>query len=307
MPEETARRTLRRLLFTAPVLSRALVSGGFRSVFRGRGIEFDALRDYDAEDDARLIDSRATARFGRAFVRTYREDRNLTVLLILDESRSMLYGTGRTRRRAAGTAAALLAYAAALNGTSVGAIFFDTEGISYVPPRAGRRSALTLTGRLSSEDPAGPTPRDTGARTGRGAGLAGALEAARALLKRRSLIFVLSDFRSAAGGPSGYSAPLGRLAARHDLVVVRVTDPSDAEPPGGGASAEVFDAETARPVFLSLGSKGLREAWSAFQGESRLDCLRALRSSAASFLELDTRDDPGKALVAFFERRRRGR
>lgn len=307
MSEETARRTLRRLLFTAPVLSRALVSGGFRSVFRGRGIEFDALRDYDAEDDARLIDGRATARFGRAFVRTYREDRNLTVLLVLDESRSMLYGTGRTRREAAGTAAALLAYAAALNGTSVGAIFFDTEGLAYVPPRSGRRPALALTGRLAAEDSGGRTARDPGTRAGRGVGLSGALEAAGTLLKRRSLIFVLSDFRAAAAGPSGYSGPLGRLSARHDLVAVRVTDPSDIEPPGARAAAEVFDAETARPVFLSLGSKGLRESWSAFQRESRLDCLRALRSSEASFLELDTRDDPGKALVTFFERRRRGR
>ncbi|MCK7488870.1 MAG: DUF58 domain-containing protein [Anaerotruncus sp.] len=86
MSPEAVHRTLRRLLFSAPVLSRALLAGGFRSVFRGRGIEFDALRDYDAEDDARQIDGRATARFGRAFVRTYREDRNLTVLLVLDEA-----------------------------------------------------------------------------------------------------------------------------------------------------------------------------------------------------------------------------
>ena len=123
MSEEAVHRTIRRLLFSAPVLSRALLSGGFRSVFRGRGIEFDALRDYDAEDDARLIDGRATARFGRAFVRTYREDRNLTVVLILDESDSMLYGTGRTRRQASGIAASLLAYAAALNGTQSGRFF----------------------------------------------------------------------------------------------------------------------------------------------------------------------------------------
>lgn len=306
MPAEAARRTLRRLLFTAPSLSRALLSGGFRSVFRGRGIEFDALRDYDAEDDARLIDGRATARFGRAFVRTYREDRNLTVLLVMDESRSMSYGTDRTRREAAGVAASLLAYAAALNGTAVGAVFFDEEGISFVPPRQGRRPALTLTERLSAESAGdrGPTVRPS---AGGSSGLAGALEASRAVLKRRSLIFVLSDFRAASDGPAGYSGSLGRLAARHDVVAVRITDPTDSELPGPGAASEVFDAETGRPVFLPLGSKGLREAWSAFQGGIRLDCLRALRSSEAAFLELGTAEDPGKALVAFFERRRRGR
>ncbi|HSV56416.1 MAG TPA: DUF58 domain-containing protein, partial [Magnetospirillaceae bacterium] len=97
MAEHVAHRTLSRLLFSAPALSRTLLAGGFRSIFRGRGIEFDALRDYDSGDDARLIDGRATARFGRAFIRTYREDRNLTVLCILDESGSMAYGTSQTR------------------------------------------------------------------------------------------------------------------------------------------------------------------------------------------------------------------
>lgn len=276
-------------------------------MFRGRGIEFDTLRDYDAEDDARLIDVRATARFGRAFVRTYREDRNLTVLLVLDESRSMSYGTGRTRREAAGVAASLLAYAAALNGTAVGAVFFDEADISFVPPRQGRRPALALTERLSAVEAGGRSTAAARPAAGRSSGLAGALEAARTVLKRRSLVFVLSDFRAAADGPAGYSGPLGRLAARHDVVAVRITDPADSEPPGSGAASEVFDAETRRPVFLALGSRGLREAWTAFQGGIRLDCLRALRSSEAAFLELGTEEDPGKALVAFFERRRRGR
>lgn len=305
MPEEAARRTLRRLLFTAPVLSRALLSGGFRSVFRGRGIEFDALREYDAEDDARQIDGRATARFGRAFVRTYREDRNLTVLLVLDESASMFYGTNRTRREAAGIAASLLAYAAALNGTFVGALFFDTRGVSFVPPRTGRRPALSLTERLAAGESGGRAPARPTA--GRRTGLSGALETARVVLKRRSLVFVLSDFRAAADGPAGYSGPLGRLAARHDVVAVRVTDPADTAPPGSWAASEIFDAESGRPVFLAPGSKGLREAWTAFQGGMRLDYLRALRASGAAFLELGTGDDPGKTLTTFFERRRRGR
>ena len=306
MPEEAARRTLRRLLFTAPVLSRALLAGGFRSVFRGRGIEFDTLRDYDAEDDARQIVGRATARFGRAFVRTYREDRNLTVLLILDESPSMSYGTGRTRRWVAGISASLLAYAAALNGTSVGAVFFDTKSVTFVPPRSGRRSALALTERLSG-DCGGRMPTAAKPPTGGSAGLVGALEAARGDLKRRSLIFVLSDFRAAADGKTGYATSLARLAARHDVVIVRITDPSDTSLPGSGAASEVFDAESGRPVFLAPGSRGLEEAWSAFQGSLRLDCLQALRVAGAAFLELDTGEDPGKALTAFFERRRRGR
>lgn len=309
MAEEAVHRTIRRLLFSAPVLSRALLSGDFRSVFRGRGIEFDALREYDAEDDARLIDGRATARFGRAFVRTYREDRNLTVLLVLDETESMAYGTHRSRGEAASIAAALLAYAAALNGTAVGALFFDREGIHFAPPRSGRRAALALTERFASiVRPAGGSPSMKSVpAASRRPGLAGALESARGALKRRSLVFVLSDFRAAAEGPGGYSGPLGRLASRHDVVALRVTDPVDDQMPRSGAASEIFDAETRRPVFLALGSRSLEESWTAFQGELRLQWLRAVRSSGAASLELNTEEDAGKVLISFFERRRRGK
>jgi len=308
MAEEAIHRTIRRLLFSAPVLSRALLSGDFRSVFRGRGIEFDALREYDADDDARLIDGRATARFGRAFVRTYREDRNLTVLLVMDESESMAYGTGRTRREAAGIAAALLAYAAALNGTAVGALFFDTQGASFSPPRGGRRAALSLTERLASQTaPADLFGSGAAIPSPRRRGLGGAFESAHRILKRRSLIFVFSDFRSAAEGPDDYSRPLGELAARHDVVALRVTDPVDEKLPRGGAGAEIFDAETYRPAFMALGTRSMDEAWSAFQGDLRLNWLRAVRSSGAASMELGTDEDPGKALVAFFEKRRRRR
>jgi uncharacterized protein (DUF58 family) len=308
MAERAIHRTIRRLLFSAPVLSRALLSGDFRSVFRGRGIEFDALREYDAEDDARLIDGRATARFGRAFVRTYREDRNLTVLLVLDESASMAYGTDRTRGEAAGIAAALLAYAAALNGTAVGALFFDAQGVSFVPPRAGRRAALSLTERFASPaSPDAPRAQAAAVPSPRRPGLGGALESACRVLKRRSLVFVLSDFRCAAEGPEGYERPLGQLASRHDVVALRVTDPVDEKFPASRAAATVFDAETSRPAFLAFGGKSLEDSWSAFQGGLRLSWLRAVRASGAASFELRTDEDPGKALVSFFERRRRRR
>ncbi len=308
MAGESVHRTLRRLLFSAPVLSRALLAGDFRSVFRGRGIEFDALREYDPEDDARLLDGRATARFGRAFVRTYREDRNLTVLFLMDETGSMEYGTEQPRRRAAGIASSLLAYAAALNGTAVGAIFFNATGASYIPPRSGRRAALSLVERLASPGGCADLPAvETAEIPSRGAGLGAALVSANRVLKRRSLVFVLSDFRAASDGPEGYARPLGLLASRHDVVAVRVTDPSDEKLPRGRAAAAVFDAETRRPVFLSLGGRGLDDAWSAFQTELRMNWLRAVRSSGAAFLELGTSEDPAKSLVAFFERRRRGK
>lgn len=306
MAEESVHRTIRRLLFSAPVLSRALLAGDFRSVFRGRGIEFDTLRDYDAEDDARLIDGRATARFGRAFVRTYREDRNLTVLLVMDESESMEYGTIRSRREVAGIAAALLAYAAALNGTAVGALFFDAAGVSFSPPRSGRQAALALTERLASHAVAQTSPAaGSPVPSPRRRDLGGALESAYRVLKRRSLVFVFSDFRVRAEGPEGYSRSLGELASRHDVVALRLTDPVDEDLPRGRAAAEVYDAETLRPAFLPLGTRALDEAWSAFQGDLRLDWLRSVRSAGAASLELGTEEDPARALVSFFERRRR--
>ncbi len=124
MDEASLRERIRRLVFAAPALSEALSSGNFRSAFKGRGMDFESLREYDTTDDALRMDWNATARFGRPYVKTYRDDRDLTLYLIIDESPSMDFGAGRSKHETAALASSLLAYACSLNGVRVGALFF---------------------------------------------------------------------------------------------------------------------------------------------------------------------------------------
>jgi len=287
---------IRRLLFASPALARAFARGDFRSVFRGRGIEFDSLRDYYPDDDARLIDFRATVRLGRPFVRTFREDRSLTVFLLIDVSPSMEQGAGElSKLDVALLCSSLVSYAAQFRGLPVGCLVFDQAILGELAPRLGKSHALAVADAAAvlAEEVA------TGDR-GRGpSDLGGALSAARRLLKRRSLVLVLSDFKAPA-----WERSLGELARRHDTVALRIGDRSDLELPRRGSFA-LADPESSAPAWFPLGSRAFRERWRA-RGEAErarvLDSCAALR---VPVLEIDTDDDPALRLLDFFERRRR--
>jgi len=298
------RERIRRLTFASPALARAFARGDFRSVFRGRGIEFDSLRDYSLEDDARIIDWNATARSGRPFVRTYREDRSLALMLLIDVSRSMDQGAGElSKLDAAVLASSLVAYAAQLREMPVGCLVFARTVLRKLAPRRGKAHALAVAdaaaaaSRLGRPTRGGEAPRDAADESG--PGLPAALGAASIALKRRSLVLVFSDFRD-----PGWARPLGELRRRHDVVAVRMTDRSDLEPPGRG-SFRVVDPETGEAAWLPLGSRAFRERWKASGLERRSSCLEACASSGVPVLEIDAADDPVRRLLEFFERRRK--
>jgi uncharacterized protein (DUF58 family) len=283
---------VRRLLFASPALARAFAQGDFRSAFRGRGIEFDSLREYSPDDDARLVDWSATARLGKPFVRTYREDRSLTVFLIIDVSPSMEQGSGDlSKLDEAVLVSSLVAYAAQLRGLPVGCLLF-AEGIrGSLPPRRGKAHALAVASA------AGDAPR--GAGDPRAAtDLALALRTVNQVLKRRSLVLILSDFRA-----DGWARPLGELARRHDAVAVRISDASDLELPRAG-SFFAADPETGAEAWLPLGSRAYRARWRASGAARREGCLDACARARVKVLEIDTGDDPALKLLEFFERRR---
>jgi len=302
---------VRRLLFASPALARAFSRGDFRSVFRGRGIEFDSLRDYCPDDDARLIDFRATVRLGRPFVRTFREDRSMTLFLLIDVSPSMLAGSGElSKLDMAVLCSSLVAYAAQFRGLAVGCLVFAEAVLGKLPPRRGKAHALAVAEAAA----AASAPREAGGRPGRrgrpgglpGPGprgpseLGGALRAARRILKRRSLVLVLSDFRA-----EGWERPLGELARRHDLVALRLTDRLDLELPRSGAF-EASDPETGERAWLPLASPGYRARWRARGEAERERCLAACLAQRVPVLEIGTEEDPARLLLDFFERRRRG-
>jgi uncharacterized protein (DUF58 family) len=289
------RARARRLTFASPALARAFARGGFRSVFRGRGIEFDSLREYSLEDDSRLIDWNAAARSGRPYIRTYREDRSLALFLVIDVSRSMEQGSGDlSKLDMAVLSSSLAAYAAGLRDMPVGCLSFSESAQRFLAPRRGKTHALAVGAaalELSrSEDRSSsfsPSP------------LADALDVSSSLLKRRSLVLVISDFRDAQ-----WSGPLGKLRSAHDVVALRISDATDLELPTAG-SFRVFDPETGGISWLPLASSSFRRRWKQCGVERRSFCRETCASSGLPLLEIDTTDDPVRALIRFFERRSR--
>jgi uncharacterized protein (DUF58 family) len=292
MDEHAIRARIRRLVFVSPALSRAMLAGDFRSAFLGRGMDFDSVREYEVTDDAMRMDWNATARFGRPYLKTYREDRGLSVYLVVDESASMEFGAGRTKRETAVLAASLLAHACALNGVLVGGLFFGGGGFEHFEPAAGERPVRVLSERLLS-----------GSRTRTGqnqsSDIGGALEAAVAHLKRRSLVIVVSDFKAA-----GFAVPLALMARRHDAVAVLVRDALDARPPRVSFLLRARDAESGLPRLVAPRSRYHAEALAAESRSARLEWLKALAASKVPSIELDAGTDPARARMDFFRRRR---
>ena len=296
MDEHAIRARIRRLVFASPALSRAMLAGGFRSAFRGRGMDFDSVREYEVTDDAMRMDWNATARFARPFLKTYREDRGLSVYLVMDESASMDFGASRTKRETAVLTASLLAHACALNGVLVGGLFFGGGSFEHFEPSAGDRPVRVLAERLVSAS------RSRGGQEGKnqtGSDIAGALAATVAHLKRRSLVIVISDFRA-----TGFAVSLALAARRHDVVAVLVRDPLDMKPPGVTFMIRAIDAESKVPRLIAPRSRHYVENLAIESKNARLEWLSALTAAKVPSIELNALTDPAKALMDFFTRRR---
>src|SRR5947207_2828073 len=214
-------------------LVNTLFTGEYRSVFRGQGIEFAEVREYQQGDDFRAIDWNVSARMGHPFVKTFHEEREITLLLIVDQSGSLHFGRPYSKAGLAVEVAAVLALAAARHNDRVGAPLFADAPEYVVPPAKGRAHALRVIRDLVAFAP-----------RGRGTNLAGALRYATKLLRHRAIVVVLSDFRA-----EGWEDPLGQLAAGHDVVAITIDDPRERELPDAGW-VDMEDAETGQRVLL---------------------------------------------------------
>lgn len=214
-------------------LVNSLFSGEYRSVFRGQGIEFAEVREYQQGDDFRAIDWNVSARMGHPFVKTYHEEREITLLLVVDQSGSCQFGRPYTKAGLAVEVAAVLALAAARHNDRVGALMFADKVEFVVRPGKGRPHALRVIRDLVAF-----TPR------GRGTNLADALRYATKLLRHRSIVVVLSDFRA-----ESWEEPLARLAADHDVVAVTIDDPREVDLPDAGW-VDMEDAETGQRILV---------------------------------------------------------
>jgi uncharacterized protein (DUF58 family) len=282
-------RQVKRIELRARRLVNTLFSGEYRSVFRGQGMEFAEVRAYESGDDYRAIDWNVSARMGSPFVKTFVEERELTVLLVVDRSGSEEFGDPSTKAELGAEVAAVLALAAARQHDRVGALVFSGEVDHVVPPRKGRLHALRIIRDLLAF-----SQRD------RRTNVAGALAYAGQLLHHRSIVVILSDFRAV-----GWEEPLARLARRHEVVAITVDDPREAELPAAGW-LELRDAETGESVLVNSDRADVRRAVAMAAEADRLARARAFTRARVDHVGLRT-DQPYAEVLhrAFAERARR--
>lgn len=277
----------RRIEIATRDLVRDLVAGDFASIFRGRGVEFTEVREYLPGDDVRTIDWNVTARLGTPYVKRFIEERQLTLMLLVDVSASGEFGTAsRTRRDLTAELCAVLALSAARHRDRVGAVFYSDRVERSSPPRSGRGQAMQVVMQALGLAPAG-----------RGTDLPGVLRAVEPLLRHRSLVVVISDFLDPAQWPA-----LERLSARHDVVALQLTDPRERELPDVGL-ATLWDPESGDWLVADTADPGLRErfreARAAYDDALQARCTER----GIDLLRLDIAQPYGVTLAAFFSRR----
>lgn len=270
-------------------LVNTLFTGEYRSVFRGQGIEFAEVREYQDGDDFRSIDWNVSARMGHPFVKSYAEERELTVLLVVDQSGSLHFGRPLSKAAMAVEVGAVLALAAARHNDRVGALLFADRVEHVVRPTKGRAHALRVIRDLVAF-----TPR------GRGTNLAEALRYASKLLRHRAIVVVLSDFRA-----EGWEEPLAQLTGRHDVVAITIDDPRELELPDAGW-LDLEDAETGRRQLVDTSHPPTRHRVLAASERAAQDRARKLVRAGVDRVALRTDVPYGLPLRrAFAERARR--
>jgi uncharacterized protein (DUF58 family) len=290
----TAERVLRRLEWRVLRRLDGRLHGDYRTVFRGTGVDVTDLREYQVGDDLRHVDWNVTARTDTTHVREYLEDRDVTAWLVLDASASMEFGPVQRRKHVVLTeVAAAVAQLLSRNGNRVGALLFDSGVREIIPPGSGRKHVLRVLARLiASGRQSAPGATDLGA----------ALRAALGLLRRRSLVVIISDFLS----EPGWQGLLAQLARRHDVLAVQVVDRREFELPAAGM-IYVEDAETGEVIFVDTDDPGFQQRLREGADERQAALVADLRSAGLDLFTVATDEDLVRALFRIVALRRRRR
>jgi uncharacterized protein (DUF58 family) len=292
-PPRNPEAVLRRLEWTVVRRLDGLLHGDYRTLFRGFGLDLADIREYQYGDDVRHIDWNVTARLQAPYVREYHEDREVTAWFLLDLSRSIDFGSKAKKATLSAEFVTVLARLLTGHGNRVGAMLYGADVEAVIPARNGRRHVLHLLHRMS-ERPASPE--------GRATDLEAFLRAAIRTLRRRSLVFVVSDFIS----ESPWQRPLLQLAQRHEVIAVRLHDPLEAELPDLGLV--VFqDAETGEQLFVDTHDAGFRRRFSELSMKREDQLRTAFAQAGVDALELSTDADLVDTVIRFAELRKRRR
>lgn len=286
LPSEVLKK-IRRIQITTRRAVEDTLGGEYHSVFKGRGMEFDEVRPYQPGDDIRSIDWNVTSRTGHLHVKRFVEERELTVMLLIDASASMRFGSDQhTKSEICAEIAALLAFSAIRNNDKVGALFFTENVERYVPPRKGSKHVLRLVRDILCYQP-----------SGRGTSLEAALRTLNLTVTKRCVAFLFSDF----GGPD-FTKPLRVANRKHDLVAVPIEDRRESLMPSAGI---VYweDAETGRQLVMDTSLPSVRQILKQFAENRRLQRQKIFRTAGVDFIEIFSDQPYEIPLVRFFRRR----
>ena len=284
-------KKIRQLEFTTRRLLDDVMTGGYRSSFKGQGVQFSEHRIYVPGDDVRHIDWKVSARARDTLVKKFEEERELTVLIVLDTSASQSFGSsGRLKSDAASEIAGMLAFAAALSGDKVGMVLFSSQVEKILQPKKGKAHVSRLLKELIWHT---PKSRETNLSVG--------LDAAGQVMKHKGIVIVVSDFLA-----EGYDVSLRRLARRHDVVAIQVQDSLEREWPSVGF-LQVVDPETGVSRTIDTGSYLFKRWVSDFMTGHSTDRDTAFKSGKADHLLVNAAEDMADALVRFFQARSRRR
>jgi uncharacterized protein (DUF58 family) len=280
-------RKVRELEIKSKKITTHLFTGEYHSAFKGKGMSFREVREYYAGDDVRFIDWNVSARFSHPFTKVFEEERELTVMLLIDTSASNLFGTvTRQKKELITEMAAVLTFSAVSNNDKVGVIFFSDKIEKYIPPKKGRQHALYIVRELLTVEP-----------TKKGTNLDDAIKYFTTAVKQKSIAFILSDFLT-----SGYDDDLKVIGNKHDVIGIRVYDKMDMQLPDAGL-IQVEDAETGKNVWVDSSNAMVRYNYQQhFMQQSELS-KNYFRKAGAELLHVRTDDDYVKILQQFFIKR----
>lgn len=290
IPKELLRKVRQIQIRTSRVVNDVF-AGQYHTVFRGRGMEFEEVCPYQIGDDVRLIDWNVSARYGEPFIKKFREERELTVMLVVDASRSGLFGSGRQfKLDVAAELCAVLALSAIRSNDKVGLILFTNRVEKYVPAKKGTQHVLRIIRELLYHEP-----------EGRGTDIAEALGFLNRVTVRKSVCFLVSDFLA-----EDYESALRVARRRHDLIPVVITDPRELELPAAGF-IELEDAETGEFVLIDTSSARLRRRFAADRRAAVEERETMFRKMDTDTIDIRTDQPYVEPLVRFFRKRERRR
>lgn len=286
-------KKVRKIEIRTKALSHQIFAGEYHSAFKGRGMAFSEVREYQWGDDVRSMDWNVTARLRAPYVKVFEEERELTVVLLVDVSRSGLFGTAvQTKRDRIAEIAAVLTYSAILNNDKVGVLFFSDKVEKFIPPRKGRTHLLRVIREMLELQP-----------TSDGTDITGALRYLTNAIKKKCTAFLLSDLLDVdADGAPRYEEGLKVAAGRHDLSVIKVHDPRERTIPAMGL-VHVKDSETGMAAWINTDSRKVRQAYSAwFSALSQMEGAM-FNKYGIDNVDIATDSDYVKGLMALFSRR----